>query len=90
MLHIASEELENDIREIFKAETPICNLNKLSSFTIRIPLEATKMPCVLYSILKILAWEGISITECVSTFTELTIIMDKKDIERAFSLLKRD
>jgi len=87
---IASEETEKDIKEIFKGETEICGLNNLSSLTIRIPVEATKTPGVLYSILKVLAWEGISITECVSTFTELTIVLDRKDIERAFSLLNRD
>lgn len=87
---IASDELENDIKEIFKDELAICALENLSSLTIRIPLEATKTPGVLYSILKVLAWEGISITECVSTFTELTIVLDKKDIERAFSLLNKN
>ena len=51
-------------------------------------MEATKIPGVLYFILKILAWEGINITECVSTFTELTIILDNKDIDRAFSIIK--
>ena len=85
---VASQSLEADIKEIFKAETPICTLENLSSLTIKIPLEATKMPGVLYSILKLLAWEGISLTEMISTFTELSIILDNKDIERAFSLLK--
>lgn len=86
---IASEELEKDIKVIFKSETAICSLNNLSSLTVRIPQEATHTPGVLYSILKVLAWEGISITECVSTYTELTIILDKKDIERAFYLLNK-
>ena len=85
---VASQSLAADIKEIFKAETPICTLENLSSLTIKIPLEATKMPGVLYSILKLLAWEGISLTEMISTFTELSIILDNKDIERAFSLLK--
>lgn len=85
---IASEALENDIKEIFKGEATICTIRNLSSLTIRISIEATKIPGVLYSILKVLAWEGISITECVSTFTELTIVMDRKDIDRAFSILK--
>jgi len=85
---VASQSLEDDIKEIFKNETPICTLENLSSLTIKIPLEATKMPGVLYSILKLLAWEGISLTEMISTFTELSIVLDTKDIERAFSLLK--
>lgn len=85
---IASESIENEIKEIFKEETAICTLNNLSSLTIRIPLEATKMPGVLYSILKLLAWEGISLIEMISTYTELTIVLNNKDIEKAFSLVK--
>lgn len=85
---IASESLENEMKEIFKDETPLCTIENLSSLTIRISIEATKIPGVLYSILKVLAWEGISITECVSTFTELSIVLDHKDIDRAFSTIK--
>ncbi len=85
---VASKTLENYIKEIFKNETSICSLENLSSLTVRIPQEATKTPGILYSILKILAWEGINLIEMISTFTELTIVLESKDIERAFSLLK--
>jgi len=85
---IASEAVENDIKEIFKHEAAICSISGLSSLTIRIPEEATKIPGVLYSILKVLAWEGINMIETISTYTELTIVLSTKDIERAFSLLK--
>lgn len=85
---IASQTLEPRIKEIFKKETSICSIENLSSLTIKITFEATKIPGVLYSILKVLAWEGISIIECVSTFTELTIVLDRKDIDKAFSILQ--
>ena len=85
---IASEALEDEIKKIFKDETPICTLQNLSSLTVRIPTEATKTPGVLYSILKVLAWEGINMIETISTYTELTLVLETKDIERAFSLLK--
>ena len=85
---IASEAVENDIKEIFKNEAAICSIGGLSSLTIRIPEEATKTPGVLYSILKVLAWEGINMIETISTYTELTIVLGAKDIERAFSVLK--
>lgn len=86
---IASQTLEADIKQIFKNEAPICSLENLSSLTIKIPIEATKIPGVLYSFLKILAWEGINLVEFISTFTELTLVMDSKDIDRAFSAVKK-
>ncbi len=85
---IASQSLGPDIKKVFKNEAPICSIENLSSLTIRIPIEATKIPGVLYSILKILAWENINLIEFISTFTELTLIMDSKDIDKAFSALK--
>lgn len=85
---IASQTLETDINEIFKGETSICSLENLSSLTIKIPIEATKIPGVLYSILKLLAWDGINLIEFISTFTELTLVMESKDIDRAFSIVK--
>lgn len=86
---IASQTLENDINEIFRDETSICSLENLSSLTIKIPIEATKIPGVLYSILKILAWEGINLIEFISTFTELTLVMESRDIDRAFPAVKK-
>lgn len=85
---IASKSVEKDIKDVFKHETAVCSISDLSSLTIRIPEEATKIPGVLYSILKVLAWEGINMIETISTYTELTIVLGTKDIERAFSLLK--
>src|SRR3989338_7576860 len=40
---IASEAVEKDIKEVFKHETAICSIGGLSSLTIRIPEEATKI-----------------------------------------------
>ena len=44
-------------------------------------------PGVYYSILKQLAWEGINLVEVSSTYTELTLILHEKDINRAFSII---
>ncbi|NJK96693.1 MAG: aspartate kinase, partial [Bacteroidales bacterium] len=38
---------------------------------------------------KQIAWEGISILEAVSTTNELSIILNDKDVDRAFSVLKQ-
>jgi hypothetical protein len=85
---IASQSLEADIKKVFKNESLICGIENLSSLTIQIPIKATEIPGVLYSILKLLAWEGINLIEVISTFTELTLVMGSKDIDKAFSVLK--
>ncbi len=41
------------------------------------------------NILKALAWEGINVSEVVSTLKELTIVLEEKLIDAAFSIIKR-
>ncbi len=63
-------------------------ITNLSSITIRTPKEWVYTPGGDYAILKRLAWENINIVEILSTYTELTIIFDNKDVDKAFSVLK--
>lgn len=85
---IVSSELKDKIETILGKEKIISQFNNLSSVTIRLPGKTVLTPGVYYSILKFLAWEGINIVEVVSTFAEFTIILENKEVARAFSLLK--
>lgn len=84
----ASANIEDEIETIFQNQTLKNKQNKLSSITIIIPEEATKVAGVYYSILKVLAFEGINFVEVVSSFTELTIFLSEKDVDKAFSALR--
>lgn len=84
----ASANLATNIEQIFSSENLKVKMTGLSSITIIIPEEATQIPGVYYSILKKLAWEGINIIEVVSSYTELSIFLEEKDVDRAFSALK--
>ncbi len=85
---IISSEIASKTKEIFKEETLIAQINNLSSISIRLPKEIVYIPGVYYQILKILAWENINIIEVLSTYTELTVIVESKDVDLAFSALK--
>lgn len=85
---IMSAEIMADAKRIFKGETLVSNINNLSSITIRLPEEVVYIPGIYYCILKMLAWENINIIEVLSTYTELTIILENKDVDRAFTSLK--
>ena len=63
-------------------------MGELSAITIILPKEAVFVPGVYYSVLKALAWEGINFVEVVSSYTELTIILQNSNVDRAFSVLK--
>lgn len=76
------------VEKFFKGERLISKFDNLSSLSIALPEETVQAPGVYYSILKALAWEGINVVEIFSTYTELTLVFDEKEIDRAFSVIK--
>ncbi len=62
---------------------------KLSAITLRLPEESLDVPGLYYPVLKALAMEGISFVEVMSVLTELSLIFEDADVDRAFSVLKR-
>jgi len=85
---IVSSEISNEVKKAFKGETLVSEIKDLSSVTIRLPREVVYIPGVYYQILKTLAFENINVIEVLSTYTELTIIVESKNVDRTFSTLK--
>lgn len=85
---IASGELKNKIKKILLNQA-ITQLVNLSSITIKLPKENVYMPGLYFYFLKALAKEGINVVEVVSTYTEITLILEDKEVDRAFSVLKK-
>jgi len=85
---IASFELSDSIIEILGRKNIVSQQEGLVSLTMRFLGDIVSVPGIYYSILKILAWENINVIEVVSTFSEFSIILDDKDVGRAFLLLK--
>ena len=85
---IFSRDLEQEIKTILEGETILFELSKLSAITIRMPKENITTAGVYYFFLKSLAWEGINIVEIISTPLEVSLILEDKDINRSFEILK--
>jgi aspartokinase len=85
----AGHDLEATVIAFFKDEKLIMKIEGLSSVTLILPKDTTQIPGVYSHILKALAWEGINVVDVVSTLNELTIVLDDKDIDSAFSIIKR-
>ncbi len=85
---IASRDLYKDIKKWLLSETIVAEFYDLCSITVRLPKEAIFTPGVFYFFLKSLAWEGTNIIEVVSAYRELTLIVQRKDTNKAFSILQ--
>ena len=86
---IVSKDLEATVAESLKKETEFRRIEGLSAITVRLPESSLNVPGVYYPILKAIALEGISLVEVTSVRTEFSIIVADKDIDRAFSVLKK-
>ncbi len=86
---VLSDIASKEIPEIFEGEKLISYNSGLSSITIKLPAENTDQPGLYYYIFKRIAWEGINVLEVISTTNEFTLILKDKDIDRAFSVIKR-
>lgn len=85
---IISLDLYKDIKTLLKKETIVAEFHDLCSITVRLPQEAIFTPGVHYFFLKSLAWEGVNIIETVSAYREFTLILERKDTNKAFSILQ--
>lgn len=82
---VVSSDLVSDIENNLKTESLVIKFQNLSAITIHLPKEVVYIPGVYYQILKMLAWQNINAIEVLSAYTELTIVIDNKDIDKAFS-----
>jgi hypothetical protein len=86
---IISDAIKNDMQQFFKGETVVSNRLNLASVTVKLPKENTEISGLYYFILKKLAWEGINITEMISTSNEFTVVVSQNDLERTFGVMHR-
>lgn len=86
--YIVSDIFKKRVKKIFRKEVLISSIDNLSSITIHYPKEIVYIPGVYYRILKKLAWENINVIEVLSTYTELIIVVESKNVDRAFSVLR--
>ena len=84
---VAMEQVLPTLLEMFKPSKPKIIIRELAGLTLRFREDDVQTPNLLHSLLQHLATEQLNIIELVSTYTELTLLLAEKDIERAFSLL---
>jgi hypothetical protein len=86
---VISSYYANLVDKHFKNEVLQRKTENLSAITLKLHENNSNIPGFYYYILKSVAWEGINITEVISTTNEFTILVNDEDVDRAFSELKR-
>lgn len=84
---VISENLQPYVKEFFKEQQMINNVDNLASITIKLPKGNLEQSGIYYFILKQLAWADIPLQEVISTTNEMTIVVKEQDINQTFAIL---
>lgn len=85
---VVSRSINHLVDKHFIHEKLIQKLENLSSITVKLPKENVVIPGIYYYIFQRLAWEGIIINEVISTSNEFTILVNERQVDVAFKVIK--
>ena len=85
---VISDTMEELIDDYFKDEVCLFKQSGLSSVTLKLPKGNSMQPGFYYTIMKELSWEGINLTEVISSTNEFTVVVDNSLIDTTFVVLK--
>lgn len=77
----------SNVIEVFKNQKLKLNLSNLASVSLKFDESYLETKGITYQVLKALLWENINLVEIVSTYTEITLIIEKKDAQKALQVL---
>lgn len=80
---------QNKVLQIFKTQKPNLFLENLGAISIKFDPEYLDNIGSVYQILKLLVWENVNLLEVISTFTELTLIVERAKSQQVFEILEK-
>jgi aspartokinase len=84
-----NEKHETKVARFLKDEKVLNKESNLVALTIIFSDDFIHTPGIVFQIVRRLAWDNINIFEIISTLTELTFIISKKDSMRAYEVLEK-
>ena len=87
-ISIAISQIHHDKMEsMLKNEKILNKQTDLVALTINFGGDFFHTPGIIYQVLQALAWKNINLLEIISTLTELTIVIEKKDAIKSYEIL---
>jgi len=82
-----SQKYRDEIEACLKKETVLHKQEDLVALTIIFNSDFFHTPGITYQVLQSLAWQNVNLLEIISTLTELTIVIEKKDSIKSYTVL---
>ncbi|MDH7517942.1 MAG: hypothetical protein QHH19_06330 [Candidatus Thermoplasmatota archaeon] len=86
---VTNERYREKLLSLLKGEKILNLETNLVCLTLTYSKNYLYTPGVIYNVVRNLAWENINIFEIVSTNTELTFILHKKDAVKGYKVLEK-
>ena len=80
-----SQKYGDKIENLLKSETILHKQEDLVALTIVFNSDFFHTPGITYQVLQSLAWKNVNLLEIISTLTELTIVIEKKDSIKSYT-----
>ena len=87
---VAESQVAQVFRSKLKGIHKIYDKDNLVGITAKFKVGNLELPNLIYTLTRRLAFKAINIIEIVSTATELTYIINRKDLEVALNQLQKD
>jgi hypothetical protein len=84
-----NSKYEQQVLAIFSTQKPNLFLPNLGAISIKFDSNCLEVSGVVYQILKYLVWENINLLEVISTYTELTLIVNQNNTHKTFEILSK-
>ena len=81
---------DKQVQKIFRPQKPNIHITDLAAVSIKFDQDILGMSGAVYQILKYLVWENINLLEVISTYTELTLIVEKSNANRVLDVLSKE
>jgi aspartokinase len=86
---VTNERYKKNLLDILKDEKILITEDNLVSLTMTFSKDFFYTPGIIFNIIRNISWENINIYEIVSTNTELTVIIHKKDAMKGYRSLEK-
>jgi len=86
---IINHKYKDEVLDILSEENVFETVDNLVSISLTYSKNFLFTPGILYDVSRFLAWENINAIDIILTKTELSLIIDKKDLMRCYSTLGR-
>ena len=86
---VTNERYKQKLLDILKDEKILITEENLVSLSMTFKKDFFYTPGIIFNIIRNVAWENINIYEIVSTNTELTFIINKKDAMKGYKALEK-